>query len=160
LDGGERARRIWALSDAEAIRALVVLLDERGLRTAAKELSPTVAQCDALDAGELRQFAVLGASAASEADLARSILEYTAVADSGVVAEAVDYARSPSERVDLETISVMAAVVTLLQTEVVVKRNVRGQWSLIVHKHATRDSALGRVLSALYSRIGGGQGPG
>jgi hypothetical protein len=85
------------------------------------------------------------------------MLEYTAVADSGIVAEVVDYARSPSERVDLEAVSVMAAVVVLLQTEVVVKRNVQGKWSVTVHKHAARDSALGHVLSTLYSRIGGGR---
>jgi hypothetical protein len=153
LDSDDQTHRIRALSDAAAIRALTVLLDEHGLRPAALELSSAVAECDVRGLGK---FAVPGAAPASDADVARSALAYVAVADGGIVAEAVDYARSPSERVDLETVSVIAAVVALLQTEVVVKRNTRGKWTLTIHKHAARDSALARVLSALHSRIGGG----
>ncbi len=156
MDGGEQAP-IRALSDVEAIRALAVLLDERGLRTAAQQLSSAVAQRDALDVGELAQYSDPLESVVSEADLARLVLEYVAVADRSLVAEVVSYARSPAERVDLQTVSVVAAVVALLQTEVMVKRDARGKWSVTVHKHAAQNSALARVLSTLYSQIGGGQ---
>ncbi|MFI5781163.1 hypothetical protein [Nocardia sp. NPDC051570] len=144
-DGFERDIR--ALSDEEAVCALSVLLDERGLRGAAQRLSLEVDQAQG----------AIDIPVVSDADLARCALEYLADADRGTVQEAVDYALSPSERIDPVTISVTAIVLALLQTEVVVKRDVRGRWSLTVHKKAVRESALGRVLSALYSRIGGGR---
>ncbi|MFI0743179.1 hypothetical protein ACH4PU_34655 [Streptomyces sp. NPDC021100] len=71
------------------------------------------------------------------------------------VGGAVEHARSPRERLDPVTLSVTALVVALLRTEVSVKRDPRGGWSLSVHKRALRDSVLGRVLTALPSHLNG-----
>ena len=47
------------------------------------------------------------------------------------------------------TLSVGVLVVLALQTEVKLTRNPQGRWTLTVHKHPMRDSALGQVISKL-----------
>ncbi|GHC57551.1 hypothetical protein [Streptomyces cinnamoneus] len=61
------------------------------------------------------------------------------------------------ERLDPFMLPVAGLVITLLQTEVVMKRDTRGKWSLTIHKRALRDSALGRVLTALLSQVTSGK---
>ncbi len=96
----------------------------------------------------------------TEGALARTALE--CVSDlyeelTGTVSDAVEYAQSPADRFDPVVLPVAVLVVTLLQTEVVVKRDQNAKWTLTIHKHALRDSALGRVLAALLSQITGGK---
>ncbi|MFF8992371.1 hypothetical protein ACF09H_21025 [Streptomyces sp. NPDC014983] len=149
----ELVREIRALSDAEAARALTVLMEDRGLLHSAGELGPLDGQLvDALEAAGVEP-----AAAGGDGELARAALEYAALRGDGVVGEAVEYARSPMERFDPVSVSVGVLAVTLLQTEVVVKRDPRGRWSVTVHKRALKDAALGRLLTALLSHLTDGK---
>ncbi|WP_406292902.1 hypothetical protein OG948_00745 [Embleya sp. NBC_00888] len=158
---GDLEQSIRALSDDEAIRALTVLAEERGLLPAAHRLSPDGGGLRAVvDAVELERYLGSGQPESSDGELARRVLEYAValredLADT--VGEAVAYARSPMDRFDPVTLSIAALAITLLQTEVVVKRDPRGRWSLTIHKRALRDSTLGRVLTALLSQITNGK---
>ncbi|MFF9021190.1 hypothetical protein [Streptomyces eurythermus] len=149
----ELVREIRALSDAEAVRALTVLVEDRGLLSSARE---TV-----LPEGELgqalRAAGVEPGEGGSEGDVARAALEYAALQGDDVVGEAVEYVRSPMERFDPVTVTVGVLVVTLLQTEVVVDRDRQGRWKVTVRKRALKDAALARVLTALLSHLTNGK---
>ncbi|BBC94708.1 hypothetical protein ACFY2H_19950 [Streptomyces griseofuscus] len=149
----ELVREIRALSDAEAVRALTVLVEDRGLLSSAEQM--------ALPDGELgaalTAAGVEPGGGAGEGDVARAALEYAALGGDGVVGEAVEYVRSPMERFDPVSVSVGVLAVTLLQTEVVVKRDRRGRWSVTVRKRALKDAALARVLTALLSHLTDGK---
>ena len=149
----EQVREIRALSDVEAVRALTVLVEDRGLLSSALELAvPDEELRDALKAAGVEPGGGEG-----EGHVARATLEYVALSGDGVVGEAVEYVRSPMERFDPVTVSVGVLAVTLLQTEVVVKRDARGRWSVTVHKRALKDAALARVLTALLSHLTDGK---
>ncbi|WP_055556702.1 hypothetical protein [Streptomyces sp. NBRC 110028] len=154
----EQVREIRSLSDVEAVRALTVLVEDRGLLSSAMDI--------ALRDEELRDEELRDALKAAgiepgggegEGDVARAALEYLALSGDGVVGEAVEYVRSPMERFDPVSVSVGVLVVTLLQTEVVVKRDAQGRWSVTVHKRALKDAALARVLTALLSHLTDGK---
>ncbi|WP_405559489.1 hypothetical protein [Streptomyces sp. NBC_01180] len=161
LSQGELEQSIRGLSDGEAIRALTALTEERGLLPAAHRLSPDGGGLSAVvDAVDLERYLSPAQSDLSDGELARRVLEYGAVLREDLadtVGEAVVYARSPMDRLDPVTLSVAALAITLLQTEVLVKRDPRGRWSLTIHKRAIRDSSLGRVLTALLSQITSGK---
>ncbi|MEW2623943.1 hypothetical protein [Streptomyces sp. NPDC048106] len=146
----ELVRDIRALSDAEAVRALTVLVEDRGLLSTARELGPAEGELpDALKAAGLEP-----GGGAGEGDVARAALEYVALQGDGVVREAVEYVRSPTDRLGPVTVvAVGVLALTLLQTEVMVKRDPRGQWSVTVHKRALKDAALVRVLATLLSHL-------
>ncbi|MFD7862733.1 hypothetical protein [Streptomyces sp. NPDC059783] len=149
----EQVHRIRALSDAEAVRALAVLVEDRGLLPSAMESAvPDEELRDSLKAAGVEPGGGEG-----EDDVARAVLEYLALSGDGVVGEAVEYVRSPMERFDPVSVSVGVLAVTLLQTEVVVKRDVRGRWSVTVHKRALKDAALAKVLTALLSHLTDGK---
>ncbi|GLW04381.1 hypothetical protein [Streptomyces lavendulae] len=161
VNQGDPEQSIRTLADDEAVRALTALAEEHGLLPAARELSEGGDELRAeVAAVELERYVGAGQSELSEGELARRVLEYAAalredLADT--VGEAVAYARSPMERFEPVTLPVAALVIALLQTEVVLKRDPRGRWSLTIHKRALRDSALGRVLTALLSQITSGK---
>ncbi|GGR57829.1 MULTISPECIES: hypothetical protein [Streptomyces] len=149
----ELVREIRALSDAQAVRALTVLVEDRGLLSSARETG--------LSEGELGQAlkaaGVEPGEGGGEGDVARAALEYAALQGDDVVGEAVEYARSPMERFDPVTVTVGVLVVTLLQTEVVVDRDRQGRWKVAVRKRALKDAALARVLTALLSHLTNGK---
>lgn len=149
----EQVREIRSLSDEEALRALTVLVEDRGLLPSAKKID--------LHDGELREAlkaaGVESGGSEGEGDVARAALEYVALSGDSVVDEAVEYARSPMERFDPVSVSVGVLAVTLLQTEVMVKRDAGGRWSVTVHKRALKDAALARLLTALLSHLTGGK---
>ncbi|MDH6697499.1 hypothetical protein ABZ682_20165 [Streptomyces griseoviridis] len=149
----EQVREIRALSDVEAVRALTVLVEDRGLLSSATEIA--VHEKELRDA--LKAAGVEPGAGEGEGDVARAALEYLALSGDGVVGEAVEYVRSPMERFDPVSVSVGALAVTLLQTEVVVKRDAQGRWSVTVHKRALKDAALARVLTALLSQLTDGK---
>lgn len=159
-------QRIRALSDEAAVRALTALVEERGLLPEAKqhawsdgELKEAL-NAGGLDAGDLEAYADPDQPEATEGELARAALEYAAAQHDDLartVDEAVEYASSPMHRIEPVALSVTVLVVVLLQTEVVVKRDTRGKWSFTIHKRAMRDAALGRVFTALLSRISSGK---
>ncbi|MEU8971498.1 hypothetical protein AB0D11_19890 [Streptomyces monashensis] len=159
------ALEIRTLSDEAAVRALTALVEDRGLLAPAADTDvPDEALRDALAAaaaaGQLPAPAPApDGSPAGEGDVARAALEHAAARPelAGVAGEAVEYAQSPADRFDPVSVSIGALVVALLQTEVVVKRDVRGRWSLTVHKRALRDAALGRLLTALLSHLTDGK---
>lgn len=161
LSQGDLEQHIRALSDDEAVRALTALAEDHGLLPAARGLAPAGGELRAaVEAAELERYLRPGRPGSSDGELARLVLEYAAaqredLADS--VDEAVAYARSPMDRIDPGTLTVAALAITLLQTEVVMKRDPQGKWSLKLHKRAMRDSALGRVLTALLSQITSGK---
>ncbi|MFJ3711426.1 hypothetical protein OG709_32400 [Streptomyces sp. NBC_01267] len=144
---------IRALSDVEAVRALTVLVEDKGLLPSAMDIAlPDEELSDALKAAGIEP-----GSSEGEGDVARAALEYVALSGDGVVGEAVEYVRSPMERFDPVSVSVGMLAVTLLQTEVVIKRDARGRWSVTVHKRALKDAALTRVLTALLSHLTDGK---
>lgn len=153
-------KAIDTLSDAEAVRALTAFLEDRGLLSTAEDMPTTEEELKgAVDAQEAAEYLPPGQSPVSEGDLARVALEYAAAQEEwrGVVGEAVEYASSSIDRFDPVFVPVGVLVVTLLQTEVVVKRDPRGRWSLTVHKRALRDAAMGRLLTALLSHFTSGK---
>ncbi|WEH33970.1 hypothetical protein PZB75_11670 [Streptomyces sp. AM 4-1-1] len=154
-------QRIRALSDDEAIRALAELMEERGLLPAADQLPSTEAELAAsVTVVDAEAYLRPDQPTPSDGQLARSALEYAAAQREDLVetvSEAVDYARSPADHPESFTLPVAVLVITLLQTEVILKRSSGGRWSLTIHKRALRDSALGRVLTELISRITGGR---
>ncbi|MEU7561148.1 hypothetical protein [Streptomyces eurythermus] len=149
----ELVREIRALSDAQAVRALTVLVEDRGLLSSARGIG--------LPEGELGQAlkaaGVEPGEGGGEGDVARAALEYAALQGDDVVGEAVEYARSPMERFDPVSVTVGVLVVTLLQTEVVVDRDRQGRWKVTVRKRALKDAALARVLTALLSHLTNGK---
>ncbi|WP_406186041.1 hypothetical protein [Streptomyces sp. NBC_01006] len=161
LNQGDLEQGIRTLADDEAVRALTALAEEHGLLPAARQLSEGGDELRAeVAAVELERYVGADQPEFSDGELARRLLEYVAalredLADT--VGEAVAYACSPMERLDPVTLPVAALAVTLLQTEVVLKRDPRGRWSLTIHKRALRDSSLGRVLTALLSQITSGK---
>ncbi|MCM3805957.1 hypothetical protein ND808_08705 [Streptomyces sp. DR7-3] len=161
LSRGHLEERIRELSDEVAIRALSVVVEERGLL-------PVAVQCPwngselrvAPDSEDLEAYLRPGQPEGTDGELARAALEYVATLGDDAactVSEAIEYAQSPMERFDPVALSVTVLVAVLLQTEVVVKRDTRGRWSLAIHKRALRDAALGRVFAALLSRITSGK---
>jgi hypothetical protein len=149
----EQIREIRALSDVEAVRALTLLVEDRGLLSSAMETALHDEELgEALKAAGLEPGGGEG-----EGDVARAALEYVALSGDNVVGEAMEYVRAPMERFDPVSVSVGVLAVTLLQTEVVVKRDVRGRWSVTVHKRALKDAALVRVLTALLSHLTDGK---
>ncbi|MEV0323471.1 hypothetical protein ACIBKX_39415 [Streptomyces sp. NPDC050658] len=155
------ARDIRELPDEAAVRALEVVVEEQGLLPRARAADWDGGElAETLESADIAEYLGPDRPEASEGDLARAALEYAASLDenlSRTVGEAVDYARSPMERFDPVGLSVTVLVVVLLQTEVRVKRDTQGKWSLIIHKRAMKEAALGRVFTALLSRIGGGK---
>ena len=153
-------KAIGALSDTEALQALTVLLEDRGLLSQAEDMPATDEELrGAVDAKDAAEYLPPEQLPLAEGDLARIALEYAAAQEEwrGVVGEAVEYASSSIDRFDPVVVPVGVLVVTLLQTEVVVKRDPRGRWSLTVHKRALRDAALGRLLTALLSHFTSGK---
>ncbi|MGW2641273.1 hypothetical protein [Streptomyces sp. NPDC001348] len=153
-------QEIRTLSEAEAVRALTALVEDRGLISSANDMPVTDDELRvAVDTEETAEYLQSISSSVGEGDLARLALEYAAVHEdlADVVVEAVEYAGSPSDRFDPVSLSVGVLVVTLLQTEVMVKRDARGRWSLTVHKRALRDSTLSRLLTALLSHLTNGK---
>ncbi|RNG23574.1 hypothetical protein [Streptomyces botrytidirepellens] len=149
----EQVREIRELSDAEAVRALTVLVEDRGLLSSAMK----IALSDEELGDALKTAGVDPGGGEGEGDVARAALEYVALSGDSVVGEAVEYVRSPMERFDPVSVSVGVLAVTLLQTEVVIKRDARGRWSVTVHKRALKDAALARVLTALLSHLTDGK---
>ncbi|MCC9311813.1 hypothetical protein LN042_32925 [Kitasatospora sp. RB6PN24] len=156
---GDLAQRIRMLSDNDAIRALAAVVEDRGLLPVAEQLPQGTELRNAVDAVDLNAYLQPG-EVVTEGELARTALECASAlhADlASTVSEAVEYAQSPTDRIDPITLSVTTLAIALLQTEVVVKRDPRGKWSLTIHKRAARDSTVGKLLTALLSRITGGQ---
>ncbi|EFL27528.1 hypothetical protein SSOG_07242 [Streptomyces himastatinicus ATCC 53653] len=149
----EQVREIRELSDVEAVRALTVLVEDRGLLSSAMK----IALADEELGDALKTAGVDSGGGEGEGDVARAALEYVALSGDSVVGEAVEYVRSPMERFDPVSVSVGVLAITLLQTEVVVKRDARGRWSVTVHKRALKDAALARVLTALLSHLTDGK---
>jgi len=143
---GEEAIRVLAdtadyqhrLPDPAGLRAL-----ETGLRDATTDdpgLTGYAEPGAAADAGDLARAALLHL-AATRPDLAP------------VIARAID---DPGSAVrDPVTLTVGALVVLALQTEVKLTRNTQGRWTFTVHKHPTRDSTLGQVISKLLAYLTG-----
>ncbi|MGW5861452.1 hypothetical protein ACWFRJ_04645 [Streptomyces sp. NPDC055239] len=158
---GQLEQSVRGLSDEAAVQALTAVVEERGLLPDARQSTWDGAELgNALDPVDVETYLRPGQPVVSEGELARAALEYAASLSDDLaqtVGEAVEYAQSPMQRLDPVSLSVTVLVVVLLQTEVVVKRDTRGRWSLAIHKRAMRDAALGRVFTALLSRITGGK---
>lgn len=157
---GELVQRIRGLSDEEAVKALLALVEDRGLLPAAERLPRGTELQDAVEARDVQAYLPLDGVIVTDGELARAALE--CISDlreelASTVSDAVEYAQSPMDRFDPIMLPVALLVIAVLQTEVVVKRNERGKWSLTIHKHALRDTALGRVIGALLSQITGGK---
>ncbi|MEU6992771.1 hypothetical protein ABZ953_19205 [Streptomyces sp. NPDC046465] len=161
LEQDQLEREVRALSDEAAVQALAAVVEERGLLAEARRYDWDGSELsEPLDSGDVAEYLEAGQAPVADGELARAALEYAASSGEDMartVGEAVDYARSPMVRLDPVSLPVAVLVVVLLQTEVVVKRDTRGKWSLTIHKKAMKDAALGRVFTALLSRIGGGK---
>ncbi|WPO70703.1 MULTISPECIES: hypothetical protein [unclassified Streptomyces] len=154
-------RDIRELSDEAAVRALAAVVEERGLLPRAHAADWDGGElAETLESEDVAEYVGPDRPEVTEGELARATLEYAASQGgdlSRTVGEAVDYARSPMQRFDPVGLSVTVLVVVLLQTEVRVRRDTEGKWSLTIHKRAMKEAALGRVFTALLSRISGGK---
>lgn len=149
----EQVREILALSDVEAVRALTVLVEDRGMLSVARGLALSDEELGAA----LKATGAEPDGAQGEGDVARATLEYVALRQDRAVGEALEYVRSPMERFDPVSVSVGVLAITLLQTDVVVKRDPQGRWSAAIHKRALKDSALVKVLATLLSHLTDGK---
>jgi hypothetical protein len=143
---GEEAIRVLAdtadsqhrLPDPAGLRAL-----ETGLRDATARESGLAGYAQpgtTADAGDLARATLLHL-AATRPDLVPVITR--AIEDPGYAAR------------DPVTLTVGALVVLALQTEIKLTRNTQGSWTFTIHKHPTRDSTLGQVISKLLTYMTG-----
>lgn len=149
--------RIHALTDREAIQALSMLAEDRGLLDAVEHLPSSAEALEGcVDPSDLSAYGVSGLPVVSDGELARAALEYVAGLPDWVdtVEEAAEYVRAPAERLDPVSAPVILLVIVILQTDIKFTRNTRGKWSLTIHKKAARDSTLGKVIRGLLSQLG------
>ena len=148
---------IAALTGEEAIRVLADTADYQNRL-------PDPAHLRAVETGlreatasdtELADYAQPGATA-DAGDLARAALLHLAASRPDLVPVITRAIDDPGYAFrDPVTLTVGALVVLALQTEVKLTRNTQGRWTFTVHKHPTRDSTLGQVISKLLAYLPG-----
>jgi hypothetical protein len=152
-------RTVDELTDAQALRALMVLINHEGLTWAASSRVDAEEALREASADPQLSFLMVGDdAAASRADIARAALAHAAQLDPALeetVARAAEFARRPAQRADAATLGIAAAVVTLFQTEIKVERNDQGRWVFLLHKMPMRESTLGKLIGTLISHFGG-----
>jgi len=148
---------ITGLTGEDAIRVLADTADFQGrlpdpAELRALETGLRQATCD--DTG-LAGYAQPGATA-DAGDLARATLVHLAANRPDLIPVITRAIGAPGHAArDPVTLTVGALVVLALQTEVKLTRNTQGHWTFTIHKHPTRDSTLGQVISKLLAYLPG-----
>ena len=154
--------RITALPDAQAVRVLVLVLDEDrggidqlGLRKQEPELREAVTD------PALSEYADPATAAPDDGDLARTTLLYltdTQPRLAETIRWALDLpAGDGNERFDPLTLAIGGLIVLALQTDVTLAKDTHGKWRFRLHKQPMKDSTLGTLLGKLIIAFGGGQ---
>jgi hypothetical protein len=149
--------QIESLTDAQAIRALALVVDHEHLDVGDLEQAAPHLR-EALDDPALQDYAPTIATPSGDGDLARAALGYfadTGSSSADLVDEAIKVAIGPAERFDPCSIVVVGLVLALLQTEVKLERKPGEHWHLLLHKRPMRDSTLGQVLTTLFGYVTG-----
>jgi hypothetical protein len=151
--------RIGALSDEDAIAALVFVLDLE--EASNQDLARLNATDDALPEAfaatpDLDQIAAPTPDA-SAGDVARAALSYLAGQEttSQLVSTAVQRPRREGQR-DPLTLAIGGLVLLALKSDVELKRTTTGKWSFHFHLKPTKDSALAGILGKLWGLFGQG----
>jgi hypothetical protein len=150
-------KRIATLTDEQAIQVLGLVVEDAQLPVPADDWDSVESHLgEAIAASHLDVYEPIPGTSYSEGDLARDALRYYAESSSGAagtIEQAIAYASGSGERFDPVTLAVGALVIAVLQTDVKLKKDARGQWSFELHKKAMRDSTLGRVISTFIGHF-------
>jgi hypothetical protein len=152
---------ITDLSDPQAVRALALVAEYRGLGSDAAAWAHTQEAhlSEAVTDPTLAAYTPPTAKRPTDGELARRTLSYLAEegeAPAQLVQQAIDLANGPAERFELATLAIGGLVVAALQTEIELERSPEGQWRFRLHKQPMRESTLGRLLTDLIARFGPG----
>jgi hypothetical protein len=149
--------QISSLSDEQAIQALKIVVQHDQLPVPASDWDSAKDHIkEAIESSGLDAHALAANTLCSDGDLARITLQYWA--ESGqhaaeVVDEAITYVSEPGERFDPVTLSIGGLVLAILQTDLKLKRDSKGNWTFELHKTPMRDSTLGKVITAFIGRF-------
>jgi hypothetical protein len=148
---------ITALTDEQATQALIIVADHENLLESAASWTEATLR-EALADPKLSEYTPAETATASDGEVARAALAHAATISptrGDIIARAVKHVTGSAERFEPTTLLIGAIAVALLQTEIKVEKNARGEWSFLIHKKPMRDSTLGHVLTALMSHFTG-----
>ena len=143
------------IDDQLAVRVLFLLIEDRSMQLdGLSERDAITAVRGALDQADVQSY--VDADQVSDHDLALCAIYYlwsSGSVSQDLIAEAVKAARSTS-RADPITIGLVGLVLAAMQTEIKISKDQGGGWKFSLHKHPMKDSALGKLLSALLTKLG------
>jgi hypothetical protein len=145
------------LSDPQAIQALALVAEHRGLDSDAAAWADLQEAhlSEAVSDPALAAYRLPTATHPTDGEVARQTLSYLAEqGEAPAVEQAIDLATGPAERFELATLAVGGLIVAALQTEIELERSPEGQWRFRLHKQPMREATLGRLLTALIARFG------
>jgi hypothetical protein len=149
--------QISSLSDEHAIQALKIVVQHDQLPVPSSDWDSAREHIEgAIKSSGLDTYAQATDAPHSDGSLARITLQYWAESSqhaAEVVDEAITYVSEPGERFDPLTISLGGLVLAVLQTELKLKRDSKGNWIFELHKTPMRDSTLGKVITAFIGRF-------
>lgn len=149
--------RIFTLSDEQAVQALTIVVQHDQLPVPANDWDSAKNHIkEAIKSSGLDAHASPADAPCSDGDLARITLQYWAESSqhaTEVVDETITYLSEPGERFDPVTLGLSGLVLAVLQTDIKLKRDSKGNWTFELHKTPMRDSTLGKVITAFISRF-------
>lgn len=149
--------QISSLRDEQAIQALKIVVQHDQLPVPATDWDNARDHIEeAITASGLDAHAPSADAPCSDGDLARITLQYWAESSqhaAAVVDEAIGYVNEPGERFDPVTLSLGGLVLAILQTDLKLKRDSKGNWTFELHKTPMRDSTLAKVITAFIDRF-------
>jgi hypothetical protein len=149
--------QISSLNDEQAIQALKIVVQHDQLPVPTSDWDSAKDHIkEAIESSGLDAHAPPADAPCSDGDLARITLQYWAESgqhSAGVVGGAISYVSEPGERFDPVTLSLGGLVLAILQTDLKLKRDSKGNWTFELHKTPMRDSTLGKVITAFIGRF-------
>jgi hypothetical protein len=149
--------QISSLSDEQAIQALKIVVQHDQLPVPTSDWESAKDHIkEAIKSSGLDAHAPPADARCSDGDLSRITLQYWAESGqhaAAVVNEAITYVSEPGERFDPVTLSLGGLVLAILQTDLKLKRDSKGNWTFELHKTPMRDSTLGKVITAFIGRF-------
>ena len=151
--------KIAQLNDAQAINALVLVLEHAGLETDPFiEDQPEEQLREALAQPELAEFAAHPEQPPTEGEIARATLSYLAEQDE-IIRRSVEHVISrdlasptAATRFDPSTFAVSALVLLAFRTDLTVRKNPDKGWYFQFKLKPMKDAPIGKVLTMLYAK--------
>lgn len=149
--------QISSLNDNQAILTLKIVIDHDHLPVPADDWDSAESHItEAITTSGLDIYAPSADIPCSDGDLARITLRYRAESSkeaAEVIDQSIEYAKRPGERFDPVTLALSGLVLAILQTDLKLKRDSKGNWTFELHKKPMKDSTLAKVITAFISRF-------